>query len=175
MKRKLLLLASLALLSVLPLADRAFADASTDLDAARAATARFVYRAGAAEAAGYGLFRDAAGIACIAQPGVGAMGIHYVNGSLVGDTVLDPAAPEALVYEPLSFGRLRLAAVEYIVFKEAWDAERDAPPTLFGMQFELVPSPNRYGLPPFYALHAWIWKANPLGMFAPYNPRVTCP
>ena len=55
---------------------------------------------GAAKADGYGLFVDAAGIACIAQPGLGTMGIHYVNGGLVGDTVLDPAKPEALVYEP---------------------------------------------------------------------------
>ena len=44
-------------------------------------------------AAGYGLLVDAAGIACIDMPGMGAMGVHYVNGSLVGDAVLDPLTP----------------------------------------------------------------------------------
>jgi predicted ATPase len=35
-------------------------------------------------------------------------------------------------------------------------------------------SPNRYGLPPFYALHAWAWKVNPSGDFFAWNPRVDC-
>jgi hypothetical protein len=34
--------------------------------------------------------------------------------------------------------------------------------------------PNRYGLPPFYSLHAWIWKPNPSGILTPWNPRVSC-
>ena len=38
-----------------------------------------------------------------------------------------------------------------------------------------VDSPNRYGLPPFYVLHAWLWKSNPLGPLNPYTPRVDCP
>ena len=35
-----------------------------------------------AENAGYGFFTDAKGIACIAMPGMGGMGVHFVNGSL---------------------------------------------------------------------------------------------
>ena len=31
--------------------------------------------------------------------------------------------------------------------------------------FDHVPAGNRYDLPPFYALHAWIWKPNPSGLF----------
>ena len=93
MNVKRLVLLSVLALSLVPLAGRAFADTNADLEKARAATERFVTRVGAGEAAGYGLFRDAAGLACIAQPGLGAMGVHYVNGALVGDTVLDPAAP----------------------------------------------------------------------------------
>jgi hypothetical protein len=27
----------------------------------------------------------------------------------------------------------------------------------------------------FYLTHAWIWKRNPSGMFADWNPLVTCP
>ncbi len=33
---------------------------------------------------------------------------------------------------------------------------------------------TRYGLPPFYELHAWIWKRNPSGTFSDWNPRVSC-
>ena len=57
-----------------------------------------------------------------------------------------------------------------------WEADgNDAPPSLFGEEFMLVPSPNRYGLPDFYALHVWIGKHNPSGMFAMWNPLVHCP
>lgn len=143
------------------------------LSTARAATAGY-HELTVAKAAGYGLLIDAAGIACIDNPGVGAMGIHYVNGALVGDAAVDAATPEALVYEPKPNGRLRLVAVEYVVFQTAWDAAHGAPPSLFGQQFELVPAGNRYGLPAFYELHAWIWKHNPSGLFNDWNPRVSC-
>jgi hypothetical protein len=126
-----------------------------------------------AEAAGYARFTDAAGVACIDKPGAGGMGTHYVS-SGVGDTVLDPANPEALVYETLPDGALRLVAAEYIVFAEAWDATHNAPPSMFGQRFALVPAENRYGIPAFYELHAWLWKLNPRGLFDDWNPRVTC-
>lgn len=127
-----------------------------------------------ATAAGYGLFTDAAGIACIDMPGMGAMGIHYVKGSLVGDGAVAAATPEAVVYEPQANGRLRLVALEYVVFKADWDAHHSSPPSLFGQQFNFTPSSKRYGLPPFYSLHAWIWKHNPRGMFSMWNPEVSC-
>jgi hypothetical protein len=123
--------------------------------------------------AGYAEFRDAAGIACIDQPGAGGMGTHYVS-SGVGDTLLDPARPEALVYETLPGGGLRLVAAEYIVFAAQWDATHTAPPSLFGRRFALVGADNRYGIPAFYELHAWLWKLNPRGLFDDWNPRVTC-
>jgi hypothetical protein len=49
-----------------------------------------------------------------------------------------------------------------------------ARPSLFGKQFDVVGSPNRYGLPAFYALHAWIWKPNPSGILNAWNPNVAC-
>jgi len=144
------------------------------LSAARAGTAGY-HDVNAAKADGYGEFRDAAGTACIDKPGVGAMGIHYVRGALVGDPAEQASTPEAVIYAPEKNGQLRLVAVEYVVLKTSWEgAGNAAPPTLFGQQFELVASPNRYGLPPFYELHAWVWKDNPAGMFADYNPRVSC-
>jgi hypothetical protein len=124
-------------------------------------------------AAGYGEFRDAQGIACIDNP-LGGMGIHYVNGSFVGDIVVDPTKPEALVYQPMGNGRLKLVALEYIVFREGWDAEHASRPSLFGQEFQPVAAGNRYGIPAFYELHVWLWKHNPRGMFDDWNPRVSC-
>jgi hypothetical protein len=144
------------------------------LDAARKATKKF-RKIAVARAAGYGLLTDAAGIACIDNPGVGGMGVHYVKGALVGDGKVRATKPEALVYEPRPNGRMRLVALEYVVFQQAWDARHSKPPRLFGRKFELVGAGNRYGLDPFYELHAWVWKHNPRGMFDDWNPRVSCP
>jgi hypothetical protein len=145
------------------------------LSTARAATAQF-HRLEAANAAGYGiLVRDLAGLTCIDSPGVGVMGIHYANGLALGDAVLDPAKPEALVYQPLPNGKLRLVAAEYIVFQGAWlQAGNTSGPTLFGQPLKLIPTGNRYGLPPFYEIHAWIWQHNPSGMFKDWNPSGSC-
>lgn len=139
----------------------------------RAATARY-HDLGVTKASGYARFTDAAGIACIANLPAGTMGVHYVNGALVGAGRIDALKPQALVYEPEENGHLRLVAVEYIAFQQAWDATHASPPMLFGQMFMLTTTPNRYGLPAFYSLHAWIWKHNPSGMFSMWNPQVHC-
>ncbi|MEP6666217.1 MAG: hypothetical protein ABJA81_07210 [Nocardioidaceae bacterium] len=143
--------------------------------AARDATRRFrSFRT--AKHHGYGLFKDADGIACIAMPGMGAMGIHFVNGSLVGTPNVQLKHPEALVYAREN-GHRRLVALEYVVLRKAWNKEhgRNAPrPRLYGQRFNFAPAGNRFGLPPFYSLHAWIWKHNPAGRFAMFNPAVHC-
>lgn len=144
------------------------------LGAVRKATAQFRNDLKAAGDAGYGLLKDLAGIACIDNPGVGAMGVHYANVDLVVGGKVDAVHPQALVYEPTKNGRLRLAAVEYVVFQEAWDASHTAPPSLFGNEFMLTAAGNRFGLPAYYSLHAWVWKSNPLGTFNMWNPRVHC-
>jgi hypothetical protein len=127
-----------------------------------------------ADGAGYKLLLDAQGIACIDLPGTGGMGVHYVRGALVGDATVDAMTPEAVVYEPDARGRMRLVAAEYVVFQDAWDAQHDTKPSLFGQTFTLNPAGNRFGLPAFYALHAWLFKHNPAGTFAMWNPDVTC-
>jgi hypothetical protein len=149
------------------------AAASDGTDAVRAATAGF-HDVGAALDADFVELQDQDGIACIDNP-AGGMGIHSVNGDRVGDPAEDAASPELLVYEPQKNGRLRLVAVEYVVLAEAWDADNEDPPSLFGQEFELVHAGNRYGLPDFYELHAWVWKHNPAGMFEDWNPNVSCP
>jgi hypothetical protein len=110
---------------------------------------------------------------CVSGPEQGAMGVHYVNASLVGDGLLDAARPEALVYEPRN-GQLQLVAVEYIVMAEQWDANNPHPPVLHGQHFHYVPAPNRAGLDAYYELHVWAWKRNPHGTFVDWNPRVSC-
>ena len=122
----------------------------------------------AATGAGYALF-----LGCVSSPQDGAMGIHYVNADLVGDGKLDAARPEALMYEPKG-GKLELVGVEYIVIAAAWDGANKAPPTLMGQLFHYNSSPNRYGIPAYYALHVWAWRGNPRGVFMDWNPRVSC-
>lgn len=122
-----------------------------------------------AEAAGYGAF-----LGCVSGSLQGAMGVHYASGELVGDDRVIAERPEILVYEPRPNGRMRLVAVEYLVFADAWHAVNETPPVLEGQVFHYTGSPNRYGLPPFYALHVWAWKHNAHGVFADWNPAVSC-
>jgi hypothetical protein len=115
-------------------------------------------------------------VACIAMddmPEMGAMGVHYAKSALVGDGKLDVTTPEALVYAPEG-GKLRLAAVEYVVLEAAWNARHAGAPVLFGHRFNFTPAGNRFGLPAYYSLHAWLWKSNPAGKFSMWNPEVHC-
>jgi len=147
------------------------------ISTARAATAKY-HDVSVALADGY-----RATTACEANS-VGAMGMHYNNPSLLGvifgssplngsDAVIDPARPEVVLYEPTSDGP-RLVAIEYVVFRSAWDAVHSAPPTLAGVPFDQRFGANAHGLSDHYELHLWLWRSNPLGMFSPYNPKVSC-
>lgn len=103
---------------------------------------------------------------CFDLPGVGGMGQHYADTSRF-DATIEANRPEALVYE-VDRNRLQLVAVEYIVPWSSWVSSD--PPRLFNHDFTSVTSLQ------IWALHAWIWRPNPLGMFANYNPRVSlCP
>jgi hypothetical protein len=110
---------------------------------------------------------------CVSGPDHGAMGVHYVNGQLVGDGEIDASRPEALIYEPTQSG-MRLVGVEFIVDAATWMAHHDSPPMLEGQAFHLVNSPNQFGLPAFFELHVWAWRDNPNGAFVDWNTRVTC-
>jgi hypothetical protein len=112
---------------------------------------------------------------CVSGPDHGAMGIHYVNGTLVGDGKIEKETPEALIYEPAGGGKLRLVGVEYIVDSQTWlKNNNNVPPQLDGQAFQLVGSPNRFGLDPFFELHVWAWRDNPQGAFVDWNNNVTC-
>ena len=105
--------------------------------------------------------------ACMTDPGgAGGMGFHYGNTNLIDGTARVDQ-PELLLYEPEKNGRLRLVAVEYIIPYTAHGRE-EAPPVLFGQKFKQNDVFQLWGL------HAWVWKHNPSGMFADWNPTVNC-
>jgi hypothetical protein len=143
------------------------ASSATLVQLVRQATQPFL-NVNAATAAGYQPY-----LGCISGQDHGAMGVHYVNGNLVGDGELDASKPEVLVYEPSSKG-LTLVAVEFVVIAADWLAHHSTPPVLEGQTFLLIDSPNRFGLPAHYELHVWAWRDNPNGAFVDWNNAVTC-
>ena len=112
---------------------------------------------------------------CVSGPDSGAMGLHYVNGALVGSGVVDATRPQIVIYEPTANGGLKLIGADYLVLADMWSAQHpDGPPQLMGQLFHLFESPNRFGLPAFYTLHVWAWKDNPNGAFVNWHPDVSC-
>jgi len=136
----------------------------TDRIAAQRATAAY-QDVDVAEAAGYASTLDTLG--CF-QDQQGGMGVHYLNSGLLDDTV-ELTKPEALVYELRADGSIAgLVAHEYIVPVDAWTSTR--PPTLAGVPL------HRHPTLPLWVLHTWLWKDNPSGDFADWNPAVRpCP
>jgi hypothetical protein len=102
---------------------------------------------------------------CFNDPTLGGMGYHFGNAALIDGTVR-VLEPELLVYEPQKNGRLRLVAVEYIVPFSAWTAAE--PPRLFDQSFHRN---EAFGL---WVLHVWHYRNNPNGIFADWNPGVSC-
>ncbi len=95
----------------------------------------------------------------------GGMGLHYVRNI---DGIVDANDPEAMVYEVRRNGSTRLVAVEYIIPETEVDPAN--PPMLYGQMF------HPHAFLPVYILHVWVWKTNPDGMFADFNPDVApCP
>ena len=124
------------------------------LDTVRGATGRY-HSLTVAQASGYALLKAKAGIACIDNPGVGAMGVHYVNGTLANSGQVNPLKPQALVYEPAANGQPNLVAVEYVTFQQQWDATHGAPPMLFALFITMftLATRNRFAL---MNLNAWL-------------------
>lgn len=140
------------------------ASAQQDLAAVRRATARFHPFENAAPA-GYVQVTG-----CMEHPAEGGMGYHYGNFEHYLDGEANPLEPEVLLYEPGPDGKRHLVAVEYLVPFFAWagDPDIDDPPQLFGQDMK---RDDEHGE---WLLHVWIWKHNPSGMFADWNPDVSC-
>ena len=165
------------------------------LDEVRAATARF-QNVKVALAEGY--VRDPADM-CDTAPmmgrpaALGGMGIHFFRPDLLGikgppnprvdgdGTHTDFRKPSILIYEPRADGSLELVAVENLVFKKAWhSAGNKALPTFHGVEYDdmaddpATPVDEAHMFEPHYDRHVWLYRPNANGMFAQYNPTVTC-
>lgn len=171
--------------------------ATTDpvLDSVRAATARF-QDVSVALAEGY--LRDPGNVCETAEmagrpPENGAMGIHYFRPDLLGiteppnprvhgtGTHTDFLNPAVLIYEPQADSSLTLVAVENLVFEESWTAAGNTTaPTFHGVAYDhMVDDPatamdEAHNFAPHFDRHVWIYRDNPDGVFAQFNPSVSC-
>jgi hypothetical protein len=102
---------------------------------------------------------------CMENAPHGGMGYHYAKGDLIDGGVIE-AKPEVLLYEPRGDGRLRLVGVEFIIPFTEWTGAQ--PPVLYGQSFA------RNETFKVWALHVWVWRKNPSGVFADWNPKVSC-
>jgi hypothetical protein len=136
------------------------------LAAIRAATARY-HDVAVALAEGFEPISP-----CVFHPQLGGMGFHYARLDRMEDADYVPTEPEMLLYVPGPGGRLKLVGVEYWIAEAAWNAaERSGTPLFLGRPFDYTPAGHR---PANYSLHVWVWQPNPSGVFAPFNPRVSC-
>jgi len=105
----------------------------------------------------------------------GAMGIHFVNNALMKPGPLNPSKPPILVYLPTAGGGFQLVAAEYFKPDADQNVKTDGDrPTLFGRAFDGPMLGHAPGMPIHYDLHVWLWKHNPSGLFAPFNPEASC-
>lgn len=109
---------------------------------------------------------------CMVSPtGAGAQAFHFGNMDRILDLEIDPLAPEIVMYEPQKNGTMKLIGVEFIIpfpllpFTPETEAN---PPSIHGIDF----MPNH--TLQLWALHVWNWRQNPDGMFAAWNPKVSC-
>ncbi len=123
----------------------------------------------------------------------GVMGIHFAHPGRLGITAppnprvrgtsthTDFLNPGVLIYEPQADGSLELVAVENLVFVESWEAAGNTErPTFMGQPYDLMADDpateidEAHMFEPHYDLHVWLYRENPRGMFAQFNPNATC-
>ncbi|MEN4041155.1 MAG: hypothetical protein ROW52_14730 [Anaerolineaceae bacterium] len=114
---------------------------------------------------------------CVEEPGLGGMGVHFIHPARLMDPAISLLEPEILLYSETENG-MKLLGVEYFYGIGAPDTPIPDPappsPILFGRAFDGPMDAHEPGQPPHYDLHVWIWQANPSGIFAPFNPKVSC-
>ncbi len=104
---------------------------------------------------------------CVSSPD-GGMGIHFVNTTIEG---IDPLTPQILLYEPQGDGSYKLIGAEWFVPSAAVSEA----PVLFGQTFNGPMAGHGPDDPEHYDLHVWLAETNPSGIFAEFNPNVSCP
>lgn len=124
---------------------------------------------------------------------LGGMGIHYFRPDLLGITAppnprvdgtgthVDFNLPSILIYDPQEDGSLELVAVENLVFIDAWTkAGNTEAPSFHGVAYDLMRDDpateidEAHGFEPHYDRHVWLYRENTNGVFAQFNPSVTC-
>lgn len=159
-------LAALSLTTAVLVQAKPVADKS-DQVAIKQATAKY-HNLDAALADGYEILFD-----CTVNPNNPgeAMGQHYINFGLKDD-IVELDKPEVLMYEPQANGTMKLVGAEYVIFAEDWT--KSEPPEFLGQEMHYKTSVGVHPAGPFYEVHAWVWKDNPNGVFADWNPDVSC-
>ena len=123
----------------------------------------------------------------------GAMGVHYFRPDLLGITAppnprvdgvgthTDFTKPGILIYEPQADGSMELVAIENLVFARAWHAAgNQRPPSFHGVEYDSMRDDpataidEAHMFEPHYDRHVWLYRDNPNGMFAQFNPNVSC-
>jgi hypothetical protein len=125
-------------------------------------------------------------------PSAGSMGIHFARSDLLGITEpphpridgngvhTDFLKPAILLYEPQKDGSLELVGVENLVFEKAWMATHSRPPSFHGVRYNRMadnpatPVDEGHMFQPHFDRHVWLYRSNPNGMYAQFNPRVNC-
>ena len=121
------------------------------------------------------------------------MGIHYFRPDLLGiagppnprvngtGTHTDFGTPAVLIYEPQENGALELVAIENPVFLKAWEAAgNQQPPSFHGIAYDrMLDDPatavdEAHMFEAHYDRHVWLYRDNPNGIFAQFNPKATC-
>ena len=160
----------------------------------RAATERF-HDVKVALAEGY--IRDPGNICDAAEmmgkpKELGVMGVHYFRPDLLGitgppnprvngtGTHTDFNKPAILIYEPQADSSLQLVAVENLVFVRRGGCRQFSATDLPGREVrhdgrrpeDQVDEAHMFE--PHYDRHVWIYRDNPNGVFAQFNPNATC-
>ena len=103
---------------------------------------------------------------CETRGDEGPVGIVYVHMGRLTDGIIDPASPEALIYEPRRNGKPKLIGIELAVPYGL--SSNQQPPTFLGRPFQ---AEDEFGV---WGLHVWLWSVNPEGLFAESHPGVSC-
>jgi hypothetical protein len=143
-----------------PVADVNVSEVNSQLDKLRKDMARYVSFSNARKD-GY----TTAITGCMSNQPVGAMGVHYGKPSII-DSLPQAMNPEVLLYEPGRGGKQTFVGVEFIVPFSAWT--KPTPPVLYGQTFAANQTFQ------VWALHVWVGRTNPSGIFADWNPTVSC-
>ena len=134
---------------------------AADLERLRSATRSF-QNLDSAVAAGYP--RDVP--ECLVHEHHGAMGYHHVNRGYLTPTI-NIEHPQILLYERKPDGAYQLNGVEFIIPYRLYSRD-SVPQIVMGQKMHHEDTLN------IWYLHVWAWTNNADGVFANFNPAVSC-